>query len=140
MSLRLSSLSAVAAAFAALALGACSTQANCTQQGVQQYPAVQLVSPANGSINVPLLVGKVVVETSASSIVGTVTVTGPAGTWFLNLMSLGSTGGQSQFVAAIPPLTSSSPYTVQYVIMYPAGCQAAEITKTQTIGSFTSAK
>jgi hypothetical protein len=127
------------AAAAALALSACSTQSACTQAGVQAYPAVQLVSPANGSTNVPLLVGLVSVASSATSIVGSVTVTGPAGTWFLNLMPSGNLGTQSKFVAAIPPLTASSTYTVQYVIMYPAGCQAAEITKSQTIGTFTSA-
>jgi hypothetical protein len=139
MTLRLSSLWALAAAGAALALGGCSSQYACNQSAVQQYPSVQLVSPANGSQNVPLLIGKVFVATSASSIVGSVTVTGPAGTWFLNLMPAGNMGSLSKFVAAIPPLTKASTYTVQYVITYPAGCQAAGITKTQTMGTFTSA-
>lgn len=130
----------MAAAVAALALSACSTQSACSQAGVQQYPSVQLVSPANGSIDVPLMIGKVTVSTSASSIVGSVTVTGPAGTWYLNLVPDGNSGTQSKFLADIPPLTSASVYTVQYVIMYPAGCLAPEITKAQTIGTFTSAK
>lgn len=139
MSLRLSSL--IATAVAALALGGCSInpQSICSQAAVQQYPAVQLVSPASGAKNVPINVGQVVVSTSVSSIVGAVTVSGPAGVWTLNLMSDGNAGTQFKFLAAIPPLTKASLYTVQYVVTYPAGCQAALITKTQTIGTFTSA-
>jgi hypothetical protein len=121
-------------------LAACSInpQNNCSQQPVQQYPSVQLISPASGSTNVPLMIGTVVVASATSSIVGSVTVSGPGTTWTLNLMPDGNAGGLSQFSAAIPPLAPLSTYTVQHVVTYPAACLAPLITKSQTAGSFKS--